>query len=66
MSVETFGSKWVSVKHKILKSEKLSSIKSSLFLILLIFKPMARFQNNFTDIFLGRPSTDIAKIVPLG
>ena len=38
MSVETFASKWVSVKHKILKSEKLSSIKSSLFLILLIFK----------------------------
>ena len=29
MSVETFASKWVSVKHKILKSEKLSSIKSS-------------------------------------
>ena len=26
---------------------------------------MAQFQNNFTDMFLGWPSTEIAKMVPL-
>ena len=28
-------------------------------------RPMGRFQNNFTEMFLGWPSTKIAKMVPL-
>ena len=28
-------------------------------------RPMGRFQNNFTEMFLGWPSTKIAKMIPL-
>ena len=37
LSLEMEGSKWASEKHRMLKSKKLSLIKSILFRILLIF-----------------------------